>query len=150
MRWEWDTDKNIVDDLSIPFFGKKIGILGHDDGGKTVLTHLIKKKELKPSSGSTDLPEKEKAIKVTFEQRKGSQRSVLIKVMIDTPGDKAKSNTRKKVFKEQDYIIYFVRSDLILAHNSSISPTEEINRQRASAKNSLKQYLSNFQAWVKS
>lgn len=148
MEWGWDTDKNMVDDLFIPFFGKKIGILGHDNGGKSVLFQLIQSQTIEPSPGSTDKPEQSKTLKINFEY-KSVQKSILIKVIIDTPGDKARPYTRKEVFQKQDYIIYLLRSDLVLARNHNIAFTEEMNRARLSVKNCLKQDFSNFQEWAK-
>lgn len=144
MKWEWDTDKNTTDDLWICATGKKIGILGHDDGGKSVLFYLIKDRKIRTDLGATDKLEPKRMLKINFKYNKSYQKPILIKEIVDTPGDKERPYPRQKVFKEHDYIIYLLRSDLLLAHNKNIGFTEKMKQQRASLKNSLKQDFSNF------
>ncbi|MEQ8469114.1 hypothetical protein [Coleofasciculus sp. E1-EBD-02] len=147
MGMEWDIDKNFIDKFFISFIGKKVGVLGHDKCGKSVLFHLIQEKEIKPSNGPTDLPIKSETLKTNF-QYKGSKKSILIKKIIDTPGDKERPNTRKKVFRTLDYIIYFIRSDLIVPLNKNIIVTGEMHQDRLSARLALRQDFMNFKAWA--
>lgn len=41
---EWKTNKNQIDELINALFGKKIGVIGVDNSGKSTLLKLINKK----------------------------------------------------------------------------------------------------------
>ncbi|NEO61575.1 MAG: hypothetical protein F6J98_14505 [Moorea sp. SIO4G2] len=112
MKWEWDTEKLNYSNGTIPwFFGRKLGILGVDDSGKSTLRKLMVDcelvKDVKPTS------KRERHRRVVIKENRANKK-IAFSYIDDTAGDRNNYNVKKEVFKKVDYIIYVVRSEYIL------------------------------------
>lgn len=115
MKWEWETDQlNIPSGLIPCLLGKKLGILGVDDSGKSTLRKLLVDCELQKNVRPTTKRERYRRVVV---KRNNTNKKIAFSYIDDTAGDRNNYEVKKEVFKIVGYIIYVVRSEYILTDN---------------------------------
>lgn len=142
---DWSTDKNIFDEIFIFFTGKNIGILGPDTCGKTVFYTLISKRIIEPAT-TTDGRESSKRLNITFKDNNGSRKHLRIKLIFDVGGQRDIYKQKEETFNTQEYIIYFLRSDLVMPPNKEII-AKNIGKVRKSHELAIKQDFNNMDSW---
>ena len=144
---DWSTDKNILDEFIIFFTGKNIGILGPDSCGKTVFYTLILEKKIKETT-STDTRESSKRLNIAFFDNQGSQKCLRIKLIFDVAGQRDIYKPKEDTFNTQEYIIYFLRSDLVMPPDREIVYRDrDIGKVRKRHELAIKQDFSNMGGW---
>ncbi len=112
MKWGWETDKLSQASRVIPWlFGKKLGIIGPDDSGKSTLIKLLIECKLEKSIESTSTRDRHKPIVV---KNNNIGKKLVFYYVDDAGGLRENYKVKKDIFKRSKYIIYVVRSEYFL------------------------------------
>lgn len=118
MEWETTSNKSLIDKFQSFCFGKTIGFIGTDDVGKSTLWKYIRKKVVDGKLGSTENVDTTKGLILRIQDNEDSEeKKIRIKIANDAGGQRPYHESREKVFKQSDYIIYVLRSDIFLDKN---------------------------------
>lgn len=122
-KWEWETEKlNRFNGIGCSFWGKKLGIMGVDDSGKSTLRKVLVDCELDKNVEPTSVLERNRRLIITV---KNTNQKIAFSYIDDTAGDRDNLKVKKKVYKKVDYIIYVVRSEYIIPLNEFVDNSKK-------------------------
>ncbi|MBR8840687.1 MAG: hypothetical protein DSM106950_43615 [Stigonema ocellatum SAG 48.90 = DSM 106950] len=146
----WTTEKTWFDSLLIRLFdGVTLGILGIDNSGKSVLCDFILTQDLKHGVYTSTSTRNE--IKIV--QIRKDKKTIRLKHIFDVGGQTDLYNLKKSTFTSSDYIIYVLRSDLIINEEKFVSQCssqqeqEELNEAKRRHRNALAADFEQFKYW---
>lgn len=134
-EWGWEVEKlNRFNGIGCSFFGKKLGIMGVDDSGKSTLRKLIVDCELDKNVEPTSVLARNRRLIIKV---KNTNQKIAFSYIDDTAGDRDNLKVKKKVYKKVDRVIYFVRSEYIIPLDEFVDNSKK-DRYIAALKNDFK------------
>ena len=151
MEWEITRNKSLLDKFKSLYFGKTIGFIGTDNVGKSTLLKYMITQTVDSNISSTENIYLHKGLIIRIKDQNSSDKVIRIKIANDVGGQRFYHESREKAFKQSDYIIYTVRSDIFLDKNLDIEISHDHAKkdERIYTLDAVKKDFALFQKWKK-